>query len=131
MKDAPILPVALAAFFGQLDVPIACFAECCGFLRSSSFRIIESLTERLIRLSNTFMIYSSTLVKFTLSGCTVLIASVLPCKKLFVIAGSYVHSVRPSSFHQHITASNARSQKTHHTARNTPPETPSVQMHLD
>ena len=34
-------------------------------------------------------------MKSTLSFCTVLIASVRPCKNALVIAGSYTHSIRP------------------------------------
>ena len=35
------------------------------------------------------------LTKWTLSDCTVLIASVRPCRNALVIAGSYVHSILP------------------------------------
>lgn len=42
-----------------------------------------------------------TLVNSTLSSCTVRIASVRPCKNAFVIAGSYVHSVRPKGNQHH------------------------------
>src|SRR4051812_9439520 len=40
-----------------------------------------------------------TLTKLTLSGWTVLMASVRPCRKDFVIAGSYVLSTRPGVAH--------------------------------
>jgi hypothetical protein len=36
-----------------------------------------------------------TLTKWMLSDCTVLIASVRPCRNALVIAGSYVHSILP------------------------------------
>src|SRR6267154_3317245 len=38
-----------------------------------------------------------TLTKWMLSDCTVLIASVRPCRNALVIAGSYVHSILPDT----------------------------------
>jgi hypothetical protein len=75
-----------------------------------------------------------TLVNSTLSGCTERIASVRPCKNDLVIAGSYTHSILPSTKppqYQYIIRTESKKKNTHHKAQNTPPETPSAQTHPD
>lgn len=78
-----------------------------------------------------------TLTKSALCGCTVRIASVLPCKNAFVIAGSYVHSILPTTQSNQTTISThpiqnkSGEKETYHTTQTTPPETPSAQTHPD
>lgn len=93
-----VLPKALTTFPSEGSVALAGFAQGMNFLSGRSFRE-ECLTQsKHIRVSrNSKRNHVPTLVKLTLSGCTVLIASVLPCKNAFVIAGSYVHSTLPYS----------------------------------
>lgn len=67
-----------------------------------------------------------TLTKWMLSSCTVLMASVRPCRNALVIAGSYVHSILPD-----LQVGGKQSfmlNCTYRIAQNTPPGLPFGRM---
>ena len=104
---APVLSEALAALLRELHVPLARRAQRLYLLlrvRVGEERLAESSEKRVgsrREARGGARAKGPTLTKFTLCGCTVRMASVRPCRNALVIAGSYVHSVRPSEHETH------------------------------
>jgi hypothetical protein len=111
-----VLTQSFAALSSELDVSVTCTPQRSDLLLWSGLFREECLLRRekvhIHEKGGKDKEITHTFVNATLSGCTVRIASVRPCRNAFVIAGSYVHSMRPSGQLTGCMKKNLRSKLT-------------------